>query len=763
MLTKELDKRLGKAIDLATRKNHEFVTVDHFLFCLVEAPHLIELLEKFELTPQDIKAEIDRFIKKQIPLTEEQKKELVDSKNPADWKPELSLSLHRLFERAALQMQNSGRQQLTEESVFIALFDEKKSNACFVLEELGLEQFNVISEVSHGLTSSANSTTGTEPDSHHDEDVNSDDKRDNSKNKSALAEFAINLNELSQREQRDPLIGRDKILDKLIQTLSRRHKNNPLIIGDSGVGKTALVEGLALRIATNQVPEKLQNKVIYSLDMGALLAGAKYRGDFEGRLKKVIKEAQKNKNIILFVDEIHTLVGAGSTSGSSMDAANLIKPILARGEISFIGATTFQEYRQHFEKDKGLNRRFQKIDLNEPSAEEALLILQSLKKHYETFHDIAYTDTSLKACVDFSVKYLNQSKLPDKALDLLDEAGAKARITGIKEVTEKEIALVVSELTGIPAHQMSSDETLQLKDLDIKLKAVVFGQDEAVNALTERIKFARSGLETREKPWGSFLFAGPTGVGKTEVCKQTARLLGIHYQRFDMSEYMEKHSISRLIGAPPGYVGYEQGGQLTETITKNPFSLILLDEIEKAHSDIYNILLQVMDGGRLTDSQGRQVDFKNCILVMTSNAGAIEVAKGQIGLTGQGSTSVSSEAIKKTFSPEFLNRLDKIIYFNSLSSQLVEQIVEKFLTDLKYTLANKKVNFSYDVAVIQYIAEKGYDAVYGARPLARKIDELIKAKIVDEILFGSLQNGGEIKVHLDISSKNLSFKFIKKT
>ncbi|MEQ1723929.1 MAG: AAA family ATPase, partial [Pseudobdellovibrio sp.] len=541
--------------------------------------------------------------------------------------------------------------------------------------------------------------------------------------------------------------------------LGRRTKNNPLLIGDSGVGKTAVAEGLAEKIVQGEVPGFLKDKIIYSVDLGSLLAGAKYRGDFEGRLKNILKEVKERGNVILFIDEIHTIVGAGSTSGGSMDASNLLKPALTKGEVSCIGATTFQEFRQHFEKDKALTRRFQRLDVSEPSVEDTMLIIKGIKKKYEDYHGITYSDESLKACVELSQKYLINTKLPDKAIDLLDEVGSQVKLKRPKSVIEpKDVMEVVSRLSGVPNVEVSQDDLKGLKDLDKKLKSVVFGQDEAIDVLVRSIKFARSGLDQKEKPWGSFLFAGPTGVGKTEVCKQLARILGVHFHRFDMSEYMEKHSISRLVGAPPGYVGYEQGGQLTEQVQKNPYSLILLDEIEKAHPDIYNILLQVMDGGRLTDGNGRTVDFKNTLIVLTTNAGAVDVAKGTIGFSKSDRSNVSADAIKKTFSPEFINRLDQVVYFNSLTLDLILKVVEKFLADLRLTLAHKKVDLTYTDDVVKYLADKGFDPVYGARPIARKIDQLIKSQLVDELLFGKLKDGGKVVVSLDSDKLKFDFK-----
>ncbi len=739
MLSKELDKRLGKAIDLAAKKNHEYVTLEHLLFCLSESPMMVEIFEKLGTSTTELKNELKAYLAKNPLITEELKKEISPTE---EWKPDVTASIHRVFERAALQLQAAGKTEIHEGHILISLFEEKKSFAVYCLEKCGVRQFDVISIVSHdlrsgsvpGLIQNANSTnaSGEKP------------------TKSALEDFCLNLNEFALSGKKDPLIGRDDLIDKIIHTLGRRTKNNPLLLGDSGVGKTALAEGLAEKIIQQDVPDFLKDKIIYSLDLGSLLAGAKYRGDFEGRLKNILKEIKEKKNAILFIDEIHTIVGAGSTSGGSMDASNLLKPALTKGDLTCIGATTFQEYRQHFEKDKALARRFQRLDVSEPTAEDTLQILFGLKKKFEDYHHLTYTDESLKGCIDLAQKYLANSKMPDKAIDLMDEVGSLVKLQAEKMKTSnpvvelKHVLEVVSRLSGVPSIEMNQDDLKSLKDLEIKLQSVVFGQDEAIHSVVRAIKFARSGLDQKDKPWGSFLFAGPTGVGKTEVCKQLARLLGIHFQRFDMSEYMEKHAISRLVGAPPGYVGYEQGGQLTEVISKNPYSLVLLDEIEKAHSDIYNILLQVTDGGRLTDGNGRTVDFKNTLIIMTTNAGAQDVAKGTIGFSNTDRSGVSAEAIKKTFSPEFLNRLDQVIYFNSLTLDLIIKVVEKFLTDLKISLAQKNVELIYDKKILQYLAEKGFDPVYGARPISRKIDQLIKSQLVDELLFGQLKNGGKV-------------------
>lgn len=747
MLSKELDKRLGKAIDLATRSRHEYVTVDHLLYCLVEAPILVQVIQNCGASVSDIKKEIKIFIDKNTPL----------KKVDTEWTAQLTLALNRLFERAALQMQNAGRSELTEAAVFVEFFNEKKSNALYVLNKCGLDQFEVINQVSHGVTETAAASSATYA-------QNPEESSSSTGSKSALADFAVLLNDVVVTQKtKNPVIGRDDIIDKIIHSLARKEKNNPLIVGEAGVGKTAVIEGLAARIASGNVPDFLKDKKIYSVDLGSLLAGAKYRGDFEGRLKNILKEAIDNKNVILFFDEIHNLVGAGSTSGGSMDAANLLKPALSRGDITCIGATTFTEYRQYFEKDRALHRRFQKIDINEPSKEDCLVILKGLKSYYEDFHKVSYTDESIQACLDLSLKYNMTGHLPDKAIDLMDQVGSHKKIQLSKKdvsshiISAEDVALVVSQNASLPVAQVSQSETTALKDLPIKIKSVIFGQDEAIDHLVTAIKFARTGLDYHQKPWGSFLFAGPTGVGKTEVCKQLAHVLGITFLRFDMSEYMEKHSVARLMGAPPGYVGYEQGGQLTEAVNKSPYSLILLDEIEKAHSDVYNTLLQIMDAGIMTDGQGRKVDFKNCILVMTSNAGAAEISKGLVGFsTSDYKETISSDAIKKTFSPEFLNRLTKVIYFNSLTKDLIKKVVVKFINELKTTLKSKSVDLTYTDDVIEYLADTGYSAIYGARPIARVINEKIKSPLVDELLFGQLKNGGRILV--ECPHKEMIFK-----
>ncbi|HPI40160.1 MAG TPA: AAA family ATPase [Pseudobdellovibrionaceae bacterium] len=634
----------------------------------------------------------------------------------------------------------------------VSLFYEKDSQAVHFLTSQGLSQFDIVNYISHGLGSENNDAflpppSGSEKSEEDSRAVNS-----------ALETYCVNLNQKAQSGKIDPLIGREDNIERVVQILCRRTKNNPLLIGEPGVGKTAIIEGLAKKIIEGTVPEVIKNKTIYSLDMGSLLAGTKFRGDFESRLKSIIKEVKEKPNTLLFIDEIHTLVGAGATSGGSMDASNLLKPALASGEVSCIGSTTQTEYRQHFEKDRALNRRFQKISIEEPSPSEALEILKGLKKNYEEFHGVLYTDAALKAAVELSQKHIQGKLLPDKAIDLMDEAGAHSRLENLKaqniQIDAPQIESVLAKMTGLPISSISSNEKSQLRNLDKKLKALIFGQDEAIDKLVTAIKLSRSGLNQNQKPIGSFLFVGPTGVGKTEVSKQLSLALGVPFHRFDMSEYMEKHSVARLVGAPPGYVGFEQGGLLTELVNQKPYSILLLDEIEKAHPDIYNILLQVMDAGRLTDSNGRVTDFKNVILIMTSNAGALDAAKGNIGLVDISRNLHSLEAVKKVFSPEFINRLDSIVSFKDLSEDIILQIVQKYVGDLILTLAEKKVDLSLSETAMLWLRKKGYDKSYGARPLGRTIDEYIKKPLVDELLFGRLSDGGKVSVDTEMDSQH---------
>lgn len=751
MMSRELERKLAEATEVAKRHRHEFVTLEHILLVLTESPVMVEILEACAVNVQRLRQDLKDHLKAGIPnITDEQ---LSSYGGFESWTPEFTLACHRLIQRAAIQMKSAGRNQISEGSLLVSLFYEQDSHAAFALSKQGLTQFDIINFISHGITKDGK-----------DHDVPSAGSRsefqggtgteafDESKG-SPLESFCVNLNDKAKAGKTDPLIGREDVIERTVQILCRRTKNNPLLIGEPGVGKTAIAEGLAQRITEGKVPEKLKTAVIYSLDLGGLLAGTKFRGDFEGRLKAVVKEIGKRPNAILFIDEIHTIVGAGATSGGSMDASNLLKPALANGDISCIGSTTHTEYRQYFEKDRALNRRFQKIDVNEPSNEDCISILKGLRKSYEDFHRVSYSDDAVRVAVELSQKHIHGKLLPDKAIDVLDEAGAHFRLKledsdsiriGVPEIEE-----TIAKMTGLPIASISSSEKTQLRDLDKKLKALIFGQDEAIDRLVASIKYSRSGLSRPNKPIGSFLFTGPTGVGKTEVCRQLALIMGVHFERFDMSEYMEKHAVARMVGAPPGYVGYEEGGLLTEAVNKHPYCVLLLDEIEKAHPDISNILLQVMDAGRLTDANGRVADFKNCVIVMTSNAGALETSRGSISLIEENRSSLSMEAIKKAFAPEFINRLDAVVSFKDLSDDMVIKITQKFVDELGMTLLSKKVELNVSQDAVRWLMKKGYDKVYGARPLARCIDEHLKKALVDELLFGRLVDGGRVSVELE--------------
>jgi ATP-dependent Clp protease ATP-binding subunit ClpA len=759
MMTRELERRLSVATEIAKKAYHEFVTLEHILLALTESPFMVEILQACGINVQKLKTDLKDYLKKTVPrITQEQ----LDSYGGFEsWNPEFTLACHRLLQRAAIQVKSSGRNQINEGSLLVALFYEQDSHAVFALAQQGLSQFDIINYLSHGIAKDVSGSADESSSSPTNQRMDMDGQpMDESKN-NPLESFCTNLNEKAKSGKIDPLVGRQDIIDRCVQILSRRTKNNPLLIGEPGVGKTAIAEGLAAKIVLGEVPEKLKTAIIYSLDIGTLLAGTKFRGDFEGRLKGVIKEIEKRPNAILFIDEIHNIVGAGSTSGGSLDASNLLKPALTNGEISCIGSTTHSEYRQYFEKDRALNRRFQRIDVNEPTPSDCVAILKGLRKSYEDFHNVKYTDEALKACVDLSVKHLHGKLLPDKAIDVMDESGAYFRLKNLGQekviIDIPAVEEVIAKMTGLPIASISSNEKMQLRDLDKKLKALIYGQDEAIDRLVASIKLARSGLARPNKPIGSYLFTGPTGVGKTEVCKQLAHILGIHFHRFDMSEYMEKHAVARLVGAPPGYVGYEEGGLLTEAVNKHPYAVLLLDELEKAHPDITNTLLQVMDAGRMTDSHGRVADFKNVILVMTSNAGALEVARGSIGIIEENRSLQSMEAIKKSFSPEFINRLDAVVSFKDLPEDIILKVVSKFVDELKMTLAEKKVDLQVSADAMKWLLKKGYDKIYGARPLARTVDEHLKKALVDELLFGRLVDGGRVTV--DVENNVLKFQF----
>lgn len=699
---------------------------------------------------QQLKKRLSKFIDKHAPRMNFGSE---GNPNRETWKPEVTLAFHRVLQRAVLQVRAAEKNEVGSAHILIALFAEPKSHASYFLEQAGITQFDVINYVAHGVSQEWGVTLP-------EEDEDSTEKTGYTAKGDPLQSFTLNLTEQARKGLIDPLIGREDIIERLIQILSRRTKNNPLIVGDPGVGKTAIANGLALKIVERKVPKPLQNTEIYSLDMGAVLAGTKYRGDFEQRLKAVVRELEKRPQSILFVDEIHTLVGAGATSGGSMDASNMLKPALANRAITCIGTTTHKELHAYLEKDRAFIRRFQKIELKEPSVEEAVRILEGLKDRYESFHTVQFPPETLRAAVELSAKYVHGRPLPDKAIDVMDETAARVRIrlgdTDPRIVTVHDIEEVVSAIAKVPTQTVSADDKSLLQRLEGDLKSVIFGQDKAIERLTTSIKLSRSGLRDPQKPMGCYLFTGPTGVGKTEVCRQLAHLMGVELIRFDMSEYMEKHTVSRLLGAPPGYVGYDEGGLLTDSVLKTPYAVLLLDEMEKAHPDVANVLLQIMDSGRLTDSTGKTVDFRNIVLVMTSNAGAREVAKRGIGIQPEGETAKAMDAIRQYFTPEFLNRLDAVVSFEGLSKDVVYRVIGKFLAELEGQLKEKRVKLEVSSAAKDWIYEHGYDPTYGARQLSRTIDEHVKKPLVDEILFGKLVGGGNIKV--DRGGKELTFE-----
>jgi len=748
MLSNELEKTLHRALALANTRKHEFSTLEHLLLSLLDDGDAVPVLRACGVEIDELRQELNDFVDNEL-------EGLVGDASEA--KP--TSSFQRVLQRAAIHVQSSGRAEVTGANVLIALFSERESHAVFFLQEQDMTRFDAVNFISHGIAKNPahneeRPVKGMRQQTQQPQNdaPRSDADPTTAKPAEGLKTYCVNLNEKAMKGDIDRLIGRANEVERTIQILCRRSKNNPLYVGDPGVGKTAIAEGLAKRIVDGEVPEVLKNGVIYSLDMGALLAGTRYRGDFEERLKAVIQELENTPGSVLFIDEIHTIIGAGSTSGGSMDASNLLKPALSRGKLRTIGSTTYKEYRQHFEKDRALARRFQKIDISEPSVEEAKQILNGLKGYYETFHGITFTEDAINAAVDLSVRYISDRKLPDKAIDVLDEAGAAQKVLPEdkrhKVINVHDIETVVAKVARVPVNQISIDDKTALKNLESDLKRMVFGQDQAVETLATAIKMARAGLRDHEKPMGCYLFAGPTGVGKTEVSKQLAMILGIHFQRIDMSEYMEKHSVSRLIGAPPGYVGYDQGGLLTDAIDQHPHAVVLLDEVEKAHPDVFNILLQVMDYGKLTDSNGKTVDCRNLILIMTTNAGASNMEKPGIGFVRDNRVDDDQEAIKQFFTPEFRNRLDAIVSFGHLTPSIVANVVDKFIVKLEEQLSDKNVTFSLSDEARLWLANKGYDRAMGARPLARVIDREVKKPLIDELLFGKLVNGGEVNIDL---------------
>lgn len=736
MLNKDLELTLNSAFRFARERRHEYMTVEHLLLALLDNPAASEALRSCSVDLDKLRQELAVFIDTTTPL-------LPDNDSERDTQP--TLGFQRVLQRAVFHVQSSGKSEVTGANVLVAIFSEQESQAVYLLKKIDISRLDIVNYISHGVTK-------TEKLEQHDEAAQDDAPESTSEEHKYLENFTANLNTLAQNGQIDPLIGRETEVERTIQVLCRRKKNNPILVGEAGVGKTAIAEGLAYRIVHKSVPDVIANATIYSLDMGALLAGTKYRGDFEKRLKALLKELEREKDAILFIDEIHTIIGAGAASGGVMDASNLIKPLLSSGRLRCMGSTTYQEFKSVFEKDTALVRRFQKIDVAEPSVEDTTRILLGLKERYEQHHNVRYTQKAIRAAAELSAKYINERFLPDKAIDVIDEAGASQRLLPVsrrkKVINVAEIEYVIAKMARIPEKSVSASDKDILANLDRNLKLVVFGQDAPIDALTAAIRLSRSGLGSEEKPIGNFLFAGPTGVGKTEVTKQLAKVLGVELLRFDMSEYMERHAVSRLIGAPPGYVGFEQGGLLTDAVSKHPYSVVLLDEIEKAHSDIYNILLQVMDHGTLTDNNGRKVDFRNVVLVMTTNAGVQETVRKSIGFKEQDHSHDALAEINRTFSPEFRNRLDSIIWFQHLSADIILQIVDKFLCDLQVQLDKKQVSLEVSAEARTWLAEKGYDKAMGARPMARIIQEQLKKPLANEILFGQLMNGGEVRVTL---------------
>lgn len=733
MLDKALEQSLNHAFHDAREKRHEFITIEHLMLALLDNKDALDVLRAVGADIGVLKSDLEKFVNQTTP-------QFSDEDDEFEIQP--TIGFQRVLQRAVFHVQSSGREAVSGANVLVAMFSEPESQAVFLLSKQDISRLDVVNYISHGVSSDEEDFPELE---HEEGEQEPQEPR-------PLDQYAVNLNKLAEQGRIDPLIGRANEVERVVQVLCRRRKNNPLLVGEAGVGKTAIAEGLAKRIVDGDVPEVIADAVVYALDLGVLLAGTKYRGDFEKRLKAVLAQLKKESHAILFIDEIHTIIGAGAASGGTMDASNLIKPVLANGELRCMGSTTFQEYRGIFEKDHALARRFQKIDINEPTVQDTVAILEGLKERYEKHHGVVYSKQAIQAAAELSAKYINDRQLPDKAIDVIDEAGARQRILPEeqrkKTITPHEVEQVIAKIARIPEKTVSSSDKKLLQNLERNLKMVVFGQDPAIETLAESIKLSRAGLGQENKPVGSFLFAGPTGVGKTEVTKQLARLMGVELIRFDMSEYMERHTVSRLIGAPPGYVGYDQGGLLTEAVNKNPHAVVLLDEIEKAHPDVFNLLLQVMDHGTLTDNNGRKADFRNIVLVMTSNAGAQEIIKGNIGFKEQDKSRNNEEAINRTFSPEFRNRLDAIVWFNSLPQKVILSIVDKFLTEVQGQLDDKQVNLHVDDAARHWFAKHGYDENMGARPMARLISDKIRRPLANEILFGKLMQGGDVYVSL---------------
>ena len=731
MLSKDLEATLNEAFKEAKSKRHEFMTVEHLLLALLDNEIAVDVLNKIGAEIDKLRADLEQYIGSTTPLI---------PAGDADRETQPTLGFQRVLQRAVFHVQSSGRKEVTGANVLVAIFSEQESQAVYFLKAQNIERIDVVNYISHGISKVPGEEGNSEPVGEGEEGG------PEGQSQSPLEAYATNLNEEAKAGRIDPLVGRDAELERVVQVLCRRRKNNPLLVGESGVGKTAIAEGLAKRIVDGEVPEVVADSEIFALDLGALLAGTKYRGDFEKRFKAVLAELKKNEGSILFIDEVHTIIGAGAASGGVMDASNLLKPLLTSGQIRCMGSTTYQEYRGIFDKDRALSRRFQKVDVVEPDIDDTYKILKGLKSRFEEHYGIRYTDKALRAAAELAAKYINDRFMPDKAIDVVDEAGAAQQLQPAsrrkKSIGQSDVEAVVAKIARIPSNQVSTSDKRDLKDLDHKLKMVVFGQDEAIDQMSNAIKLSRAGLKSGEKPIGSFLFAGPTGVGKTEVSRQLANIMGVELLRYDMSEYMERHTVSRLIGAPPGYVGFDQGGLLTEAVTKHPHCVVLLDEIEKAHPEVFNLLLQVMDHGSLTDNNGRKADFRNVVLIMTTNAGAQEMDRTSIGFTEQDNTSDGMEVIKRMFTPEFRNRLDAIVQFGALPLEVVKTVADKFLTELQAQLDDKRVTLEVEDEALEWLAREGYDEKMGARPMQRLIQEKIKKQLAEDLLFGDLSKGG---------------------
>ena len=749
MFSDDLENSLNFALSLASQRNHEFVTVEHLLLSIIEDQTVQEILKACGANLDELRNDLVNFVDNNIPKVEEAE----------SYEPRATHGFKRVFQRAMIHVQSAGHKEVNCKNVLIAIYGENESHAVYFLHSQEVHRYDVVRYVSHGIGKSSMDN---------DEDPLGQEFADSEETKrNPLTLFTRNLNNAALNGKIDPLIGRITEIERTVQILCRRRKNNPLLVGDAGVGKTAIAEGLAKRIVEGEIPQVLEDCTIYTLDMGSLLAGTKYRGDFEQRLKSVIKALHKDPGSILFIDEIHTVIGAGAASGGTMDASNILKPLLVSGELRCMGSTTYQEYRGIFEKDRALSRRFQKIDIVEPTTEETVKILRGLKKQFENHHSVRFTNPAIRAAAELAERYITDRKLPDKAIDVIDEAGARARLRPPSKrkntIGVKEIEKIVSSIARVPPRSVSSNDVSTLKNIERDLKLVVFGQDEAISALASAIKLSRSGLSDPNRPISSFLFSGPTGVGKTEVTRQLALTLGIELIRYDMSEYMERHTVSRLIGAPPGYVGFDQGGLLTEAVNKSPHAVLLLDEIEKAHPDVFNILLQVMDYGTLTDNNGRKSDFRNVIIVMTTNAGAAEISRSSLGFREQDHSHDDTEVIKRLFTPEFRNRLDSIIRFGSLDEKTILLVVDKFLMELEEQLKEKNVSLQVDQKARKWLGETGFDSAMGARPMARLIQEKIKKPLANELLFGTLSNGGDLFVSVKNGELNLQFDRVEET